>query len=515
MRPVAEQPQRGVELQAHPDLRGVATGRRHGPLRGLGEVELRDVVHHQRHPGREVRVTGQPQQGGAVGGGVADHDVLADRRLAVLGVLRREPQGLGQREREDAGEARAAEDVPQHRPRPHRLRRHPDRLAARPADEVGRVRAPGRRGRRRRTAGRGRRSPRRGRRRGRGPRWNGSPVQVRPSHGPRDRRSPTRTPHWSVAGAVFRWRWLGSHAGLQSGCSCSTTRTPEGTDVQRDPVEPAPRRAPVPAPARVRASRPSPSAELYEEAAADRLAFWDEQARTLSLGDRRGTQTLDWSDAPFAKWFVGGKLNVALQLRRPARRGRQRRPGRDPLRGRARRHPHDHLRRPASARCSKAANALTDLGVHDRRPGRDLPADDPRGGRRDAGVRPDRRHRTRWSSAASPPRRCAAGSTTRRPSSSSPPTAATAAASRRRSSPRSTRPSTQHAVGAQRARRPAHRPGRRVDRRAATSGGTTSSTRRATSTTRSRSTPSTRCSSSTPRARPGSRRASCTPPAAT
>ena len=31
---------------------------------------------------------------------------------------------------------------------------------------------------------------------------------------------------------------------------------------------------------------------------------------------------LDWSDAPFAKWFVGGKLNVAVQLRRPARRGR-------------------------------------------------------------------------------------------------------------------------------------------------------------------------------------------------
>jgi len=51
-------------------------------------------------------------------------------------------------------------------------------------------------------------------------------------------------------------------------------------------------------------------ASLYEEAAADRLGFWEAQARELSWATP-WTQTLDWSDAPFAKWFVGGTLNVA------------------------------------------------------------------------------------------------------------------------------------------------------------------------------------------------------------
>jgi acetyl-CoA synthetase len=52
------------------------------------------------------------------------------------------------------------------------------------------------------------------------------------------------------------------------------------------------------------------TADLYEHAAKDRLAFWDEQARHLDW-DTEWTQTLDWNP-PFAKWFVGGKLNVAV-----------------------------------------------------------------------------------------------------------------------------------------------------------------------------------------------------------
>ena len=51
-------------------------------------------------------------------------------------------------------------------------------------------------------------------------------------------------------------------------------------------------------------------ASLFAEASADRLAFWAKQARTLSW-ETDFTQVLDWSDAPFARWFVGGKLNVA------------------------------------------------------------------------------------------------------------------------------------------------------------------------------------------------------------
>ena len=48
----------------------------------------------------------------------------------------------------------------------------------------------------------------------------------------------------------------------------------------------------------------------YGEADADRLAFWEKQAERLSWS-QRWSDVLDWSDKPFAKWFIGGKLNVA------------------------------------------------------------------------------------------------------------------------------------------------------------------------------------------------------------
>jgi acetyl-CoA synthetase len=50
-------------------------------------------------------------------------------------------------------------------------------------------------------------------------------------------------------------------------------------------------------------------AEMYQQADADREAFWAEQARRLHW-DTEWDQVLDWQP-PFAKWFVGGKLNVA------------------------------------------------------------------------------------------------------------------------------------------------------------------------------------------------------------
>lgn len=52
------------------------------------------------------------------------------------------------------------------------------------------------------------------------------------------------------------------------------------------------------------------TADLYDEAEADRLAFWAKQANRLSW-ETPFTEVLDWSNPPFAKWFVGGKLNVA------------------------------------------------------------------------------------------------------------------------------------------------------------------------------------------------------------
>src|SRR4051794_31670112 len=51
-------------------------------------------------------------------------------------------------------------------------------------------------------------------------------------------------------------------------------------------------------------------ADAYQEAAADRLAYWAEQAERLSWA-KKWDQVLDWSNAPFAKWFVGGELNIA------------------------------------------------------------------------------------------------------------------------------------------------------------------------------------------------------------
>ncbi|MEV5888415.1 acetate--CoA ligase [Nonomuraea fuscirosea] len=47
----------------------------------------------------------------------------------------------------------------------------------------------------------------------------------------------------------------------------------------------------------------------YAEAAADRLAFWEQAADRLTWTKRWDT-TLEWNP-PFAKWFVGGELNVA------------------------------------------------------------------------------------------------------------------------------------------------------------------------------------------------------------
>ncbi|GAA2301768.1 acetate--CoA ligase [Glycomyces scopariae] len=52
------------------------------------------------------------------------------------------------------------------------------------------------------------------------------------------------------------------------------------------------------------------TAAAYDEAAADRLAFWETQARRLDWS-KDWDRVLDWDNPPFAKWFTGGELNVA------------------------------------------------------------------------------------------------------------------------------------------------------------------------------------------------------------
>jgi acetyl-CoA synthetase len=48
----------------------------------------------------------------------------------------------------------------------------------------------------------------------------------------------------------------------------------------------------------------------YSAAGADRLGFWERQANRLHW-HKKWDEVLDWTNPPFAKWFVGGELNVA------------------------------------------------------------------------------------------------------------------------------------------------------------------------------------------------------------
>ncbi|MGV3247206.1 acetate--CoA ligase [Rothia sp. 11254D007CT] len=49
---------------------------------------------------------------------------------------------------------------------------------------------------------------------------------------------------------------------------------------------------------------------IYEEAKEKGTEFWAEQARNLLTWYKPFTETLDWSNPPFAKWFADGELNA-------------------------------------------------------------------------------------------------------------------------------------------------------------------------------------------------------------
>jgi acetyl-CoA synthetase len=51
-------------------------------------------------------------------------------------------------------------------------------------------------------------------------------------------------------------------------------------------------------------------ADAYDAAAADRLGFWEQQASRLQWASR-WSAPLEWN-SPFAKWFVGGTINAAV-----------------------------------------------------------------------------------------------------------------------------------------------------------------------------------------------------------
>ena len=59
------------------------------------------------------------------------------------------------------------------------------------------------------------------------------------------------------------------------------------------------------------AAQANAKADLYATANADRLKYWESQAQRLTWS-KPWTTALDWSQAPFAQWFVDGKINAAV-----------------------------------------------------------------------------------------------------------------------------------------------------------------------------------------------------------
>ncbi|MCW2832364.1 MAG: acs [Nocardioides sp.] len=102
--------------------------------------------------------------------------------------------------------------------------------------------------------------------------------------------------------------------------------------------------------------------EAYDRAASDNEAFWAEAAERLDWG-QKWDQVLDWSNPPFAKWFVGATINAAVNcVDRHVEAGRG-----DKVALHWVGEPADDARDITYAdlkgEVCRAANALTDLGV--------------------------------------------------------------------------------------------------------------------------------------------------------
>lgn len=102
--------------------------------------------------------------------------------------------------------------------------------------------------------------------------------------------------------------------------------------------------------------------ELYAWANADRLGFWADQAVEMLTWQQPFTETLDWSDAPFARWFADGTLNAcynAVDRHVEAGRGDRVALHFEGEPGDTRTLTYADLQ----AEVSRAANALTSLGI--------------------------------------------------------------------------------------------------------------------------------------------------------
>nr|WP_279671613.1 acetate--CoA ligase [Flexivirga meconopsidis] len=103
--------------------------------------------------------------------------------------------------------------------------------------------------------------------------------------------------------------------------------------------------------------------ELFDQADADRDEFWAQQARDRITWSKDFGQVLDWSEAPFAKWFVGGELNAAYNcLDRHVEAGNGDRVALHFI-GEPDGDTKDFTYAEALDQVKRAANVLTDLGV--------------------------------------------------------------------------------------------------------------------------------------------------------
>ena len=232
-------------------------------------------------------------------------------------------------------------------------------------------------------------------------------------------------------------------------------------------------------------------------------------------GTSRSRRSLDESNAPFYKWFEDGELNVSYNCLDRNLAERQRRQGRDHLRGRRRHGDEGHL--PGALSPRLPPRERPEVARHQEgRPRPHLHADVDRGRGRDAGLRAHRRdafgrvRRLLGEVAAGAHHRRRRGRGDHRRRAGARRQAAAAQGDRRRSARHGRlrgHPQRRSSTGAPAATS--------RSRRRATSGCTSSSRSRPTPASRSGSAPSIRCSSSTRRARPASRRACSTAPAAT
>ncbi len=105
------------------------------------------------------------------------------------------------------------------------------------------------------------------------------------------------------------------------------------------------------------------TAEMYDRADADREGFWAEQARKYVKWETDFDRTLDWSGAPFAKWFLGGRLNACVNaVDRHVEAGNGDRVAIHFV-GEPEGDTRDITYADLHAQVQKAANALADLGV--------------------------------------------------------------------------------------------------------------------------------------------------------